>query len=253
MWKIYKLTNKIYNEKQQCFKAYIGLTSQNVEKRFYEHCNIPGCVAIYNAIQKYGKENFTIEILHDNIKTEVEALKLETHYIDKYNTLTKNNKGYNILRVTGPRSIINGKLECRTCNKFKDINCFSNKKSTKMGKCFSCKDCDHEYYLKTKVQHSINNKKYELKNKEKIKIRKKKYRKNNSEKIKDKNKQYFSKIASENNKLSIEEIYNKTPNKTCNNCKMFLPSNNFDRENRKIDALNGTCKKCRAEYYQSNK
>lgn len=40
-------------------KTYIGQTVHHIEKRFKQHRKISsGCVAIYNAIQKYGWENF---------------------------------------------------------------------------------------------------------------------------------------------------------------------------------------------------
>ncbi len=85
-WLIYCHTNKINGKK------YIGLT-KNAEKRFkgngygYYSQN-----KFYNAIKKYGWNNFNHEILVDNIPTIEEANKLEIYYINLYDS--KNN-GYN--------------------------------------------------------------------------------------------------------------------------------------------------------------
>ena len=49
---IYMLKNKING------KIYIGQTIRNVEKRLEEHRKKSRCIAIYNAIQKHGWENF---------------------------------------------------------------------------------------------------------------------------------------------------------------------------------------------------
>ena len=39
-------------------KSYIGQTIRPIEKRLEEHQQSNGCVAIHNAIKKYGWENF---------------------------------------------------------------------------------------------------------------------------------------------------------------------------------------------------
>lgn len=57
MWKIYKITNKIYNEKEKCYKSYIGMTLRTVEERFKEHCESGDCKTFNAAIKKYGKDN----------------------------------------------------------------------------------------------------------------------------------------------------------------------------------------------------
>lgn len=86
---IYKITNKLNG----C--AYIGQTIQNVKERFYQHC-ASKCspevlkMAIHQAITKYGKDNFLLEILE-----EIDANQLndrERYWIQYYNTF---NKGYN--------------------------------------------------------------------------------------------------------------------------------------------------------------
>ena len=86
---IYKITNKING------KSYIGQTIQNVKERFYQHCATKCSQAILNmvihkAITKYGKSNFTIEVIE-----EVESANLndrERYWIKYYDSY---NNGYN--------------------------------------------------------------------------------------------------------------------------------------------------------------
>ena len=92
-WKIYKHTNLLNG------KAYIGQTSAaNPKSRWaggsgYSRKN----PIFYNAIQKYGWENFSHEILVDNIPTLEEANRLEIELIAKYHTYIKDPEcwGYN--------------------------------------------------------------------------------------------------------------------------------------------------------------
>lgn len=61
---IYQITNKINN------KIYIGKTEFSVEKRFKEHCKDAFRERnekrpLYNAMKKYGIENFIVEILEE--------------------------------------------------------------------------------------------------------------------------------------------------------------------------------------------
>jgi len=48
-------------------KFYIGQTWQSIRLRFLHHCSKSryGCPKLNNAIQKYGRENFTIEVLYE--------------------------------------------------------------------------------------------------------------------------------------------------------------------------------------------
>lgn len=81
---IYCYTNTINN------KVYIG-QSKNVIKRC-QPANYKGCTKFYNAIQKYGWENFVRTILADNLTLE-EANQLEEEFITQYNSIEN---GYNI-------------------------------------------------------------------------------------------------------------------------------------------------------------
>lgn len=85
-WTVYKHTNKINN------KTYIGITSRKVEDRWGENgCKYKKCIKFYNAIKKYGWDNFTHEVLYENLTAE-EAAKKEKELIVYYDSL---NNGYN--------------------------------------------------------------------------------------------------------------------------------------------------------------
>lgn len=86
---IYKITNKING------KSYIGQTIQNVKERFYQHCATKCSQAILNmvihkAINKYGKSNFTIEVIEEIDSTNLNDR--ERYWIKYYNSY---NNGYN--------------------------------------------------------------------------------------------------------------------------------------------------------------
>jgi len=90
MWTVYMHTCTINDKK------YIGITSQTpYSKRFNgDGSGYKTSVRFWNAIQKYGWDNFSHEVLAENI-AENEAKDLERHYIELYQT--QNDKfGYNI-------------------------------------------------------------------------------------------------------------------------------------------------------------
>lgn len=87
---IYKATNKING------KVYIGQTIRTLEQRKWQHLDAAknGCKThFYNAIRKYGEENFVFEII-DEASSIQELNELERYYIDKFDTI-KN--GYNMV------------------------------------------------------------------------------------------------------------------------------------------------------------
>lgn len=73
-------------------KKYIGQTIRDFDKRFEEHCVRKECIILYNAIQKYGKDNFKKEILLECKNVFLD--KYEIKFINLYDTLYPN--GYNI-------------------------------------------------------------------------------------------------------------------------------------------------------------
>ena len=90
---IYKITNIINN------KCYIGQTIKTAEERWKEHkAHAFGShpndqkKILYQAIRKYGIENFTFEVVQDNIETFEQLDKAEIYWIDYYNSFVK---GYN--------------------------------------------------------------------------------------------------------------------------------------------------------------
>jgi group I intron endonuclease len=94
---IYKIENKINH------KVYIG-QSTNPEKRFKQHCqNAKYRSLIHEAIVKYGKDNFSFEVLG----WFEDYNEKEKYYIDYYRCLAPN--GYNIL--SGGENPLQGKGE----------------------------------------------------------------------------------------------------------------------------------------------
>lgn len=86
---IYKIENLINH------KVYIG-QSIHIERRWLEHCQQSAKSLIGEAIQKYGKENFSFQILKE--VEDVSCLNsLESYYIQQYNSLAPN--GYNIVLI----------------------------------------------------------------------------------------------------------------------------------------------------------
>ena len=90
---IYKITNNINN------KCYIGQTIKTPEERWKEHKQHAFGThtndvnkSLYKAIRKYGIENFSFEVLQNNIETYEQLDKAEIYWIDFYNSFVK---GYN--------------------------------------------------------------------------------------------------------------------------------------------------------------
>ena len=114
---IYKITNTING------KFYIGQTIQNVKERFYQHCatkcsKAVSNMAIHRAIKKYGKSNFTVEVIE-----EIDSANLndrERYWIKYYNSY---NNGYN--------STKGGQDGCKS---FKDLDIESIIKEYNTGK-----------------------------------------------------------------------------------------------------------------------
>lgn len=83
---IYKITNTIDG------KCYIG-QSIHIEYRWIQHCSSNYDSVIHRAIEKYGKSNFTFQILEECNKESLD--EREQYWIKKYNSIVPN--GYNVL------------------------------------------------------------------------------------------------------------------------------------------------------------
>lgn len=88
---IYKVTNNING------KIYVGLTKQSLKLRWQQHVRSsitrPDATYFYRAIKKYGKENFSIEVI-DEAETMHELSEKEIHWIEKLNCCDRT-IGYN--------------------------------------------------------------------------------------------------------------------------------------------------------------
>lgn len=82
---IYKIENLINH------KCYVG-QSVHIERRWREHCQPSTKSVISSAIKKYGKENFSFQILEECSEQELD--EKEIFYIEKFNCIVPN--GYNI-------------------------------------------------------------------------------------------------------------------------------------------------------------
>lgn len=96
MYKIYKHTLKEGFDHSGW--SYIGLTKQPIEKRWQNGFGYKNSLVFKKAITKYGWDNFTHEILEDEISTLEEANKREQYWIAYYHTWIKDplRAGYNI-------------------------------------------------------------------------------------------------------------------------------------------------------------
>ena len=99
---IYKITNKINN------KIYIG-QSINIQQRFYTHCSDALTKQdnnyFHNAIRKYGKENFYIEIIEECLEEELNNKEI---YWIKYYNATDKNIGYKYMIFIIPKYSYSG-------------------------------------------------------------------------------------------------------------------------------------------------
>ena len=96
---VYKITNLINN------KIYIGQTISDVKYRWWAHCKPSkrNGQVISRAIQKYGKDNFTFEVIDSALNID-ELNNKETYWIEYYNSRDKE-KGYNVAFGGGNRAM----------------------------------------------------------------------------------------------------------------------------------------------------
>ena len=87
MTNIYLITNKLNGKK------YVGKTVKSINTRFLQHCNAPTHTYIDNALKKYGRKNFSVELLMQCKDDEWKYW--ETYYIKFLHTHISEG-GYNL-------------------------------------------------------------------------------------------------------------------------------------------------------------
>lgn len=125
---IYLIENDINNKK------YVGKTNFSIEKRFKEHLEDSTKIRkekrpLYNAIQKYGKEHFSIKQLEE-VSVDI-ANEREQYWINYYNSY---NDGYNATMGGDGKTYLNYK---KILNLF-DTTLLSKKEIAK--ECNCCED-----------------------------------------------------------------------------------------------------------------
>ena len=85
---------KVYKHTSPSGKVYIGITQQDVKKRWNYGNGYSRNLHFFNAIKKYGWKNFEHEILFDNL-THKEACEKEKELIVFYKS-NNSNFGYNL-------------------------------------------------------------------------------------------------------------------------------------------------------------
>lgn len=84
----------VYKHTSPSGKVYIGITKQKPQKRFANGIGYKGCPRFWNAIQKYGWDQFSHEVLAEGLcKNAAEAEEIRLIKLYKSN---QRNLGYNI-------------------------------------------------------------------------------------------------------------------------------------------------------------
>ena len=148
---IYKIENLING------KIYIG-QSIHIEKRWSEHCQPSANSLIAQAIRKYGKENFSFQIMKETSDiTELNAL--ETEYIRQYNSLAPH--GYNITLVDSNEHHQFNKYDYEVFLQIiNDIKC-SNLSFKEIAELYQI-DLSMVYYLNRGDYHTLAHEQYPL-------------------------------------------------------------------------------------------
>ena len=115
---IYKITNLLDQ------KCYVGQTWQSMKDRFIQHACKNDSKKLFNAMKKYGINNFIIECL-TIVSTQSIADYYEIYFISKYNSNSRG-VGYNI--SNGGKGV--GKHSYETKSKISDTKMQISKSNT---------------------------------------------------------------------------------------------------------------------------
>ena len=92
IYTIYKATNNING------MSYIGFDSAwpRRKKVHFNRMNKDKKEFFHNALNKYGFDNFSWEVLYQSLDRDYTLKTMEEHFIREYDTFWKNEKGYNL-------------------------------------------------------------------------------------------------------------------------------------------------------------
>lgn len=113
------MTYTVYKHTSPSNKVYIGITRKNILKRWKGGRGYFKNTHFYNAILKYGWDNFKHEILFSELSEE-EAKRKEIELIAKYNS-TDPNFGYNITKGGDYRACMSEETKAKIKNKLRGI------------------------------------------------------------------------------------------------------------------------------------
>jgi len=144
---IYKITNLVNG------KIYIGQTiRKNPKSRFYEHLSYSKVnkfnMILPKAIAKYGKNNFTFEVL-DKAFNQVELNLLEGVYISWFNTLVPN--GYNLHDIINTVKVVSKETKLKTSKSL-----LNQKRKNSSSKYFGVFKSD-KYWLSYVIFNNVSN------------------------------------------------------------------------------------------------
>lgn len=145
-WCLYCHTNKINGKK------YFGITCQQPERR-WQNGNGYKTKYFYNAIQKYGWNNFDHEIIRAELTLD-EANTLESQYIRKYHTCIYDEPCFGYNATFGGDGCVGFKHSNETKEKFKK-RVMSQETRDKISKTVSTKNKGH--YVSEETKQKLRN------------------------------------------------------------------------------------------------
>ena len=127
---IYCYTNKV-NGKKYVGQAvdFIKRHKTHINQAYNENQKYDYNVPFHNAIRRHGIENFEIEILIENLQNQEELNYWECYYIVEFDTLAKNQKGYNLASGGSNGNPLAGKTDEELAERSRKISETMNNKS----------------------------------------------------------------------------------------------------------------------------